>query len=115
MRHRTTIVSRAAVFGDDVFGNDVFGDDVFFLRIGDDMFFLGIGGEIPTRVALFPPEVGKSATISASQQELQILMVFSRYCSVKKRRENCQFLLKTYGTSGSLISTILRTFFGAIS
>ena len=33
----------------------------------------------------------------------------------KKRWENGQFLLKTYGTSGSLISTILRTFFGAIS
>ena len=33
-RHRTTIVSSAAVFGDDVFGNDVFGNEVFFLGIG---------------------------------------------------------------------------------
>ena len=41
MRHRTTIVSRAAVFGDDVFGNDVFGNEVF----GNEVFFLGIGDD----------------------------------------------------------------------
>ena len=34
---------------------------------------------------------------------------------MKKSEKMGQFLLKTYGTSGSLISTILRTFFGAIS
>ena len=91
MRHRTTIVSRAAVFGDDVFGNEVFflgigriGDDVSSLRIGrigDDSFF---GSKFQTRVCVCVCVCGFS---SATDRSAEV-------CSMKKSEKIGQFLLK---------------------